>query len=226
MNGSIDSKLQRSLRRAFEMGLGLGLALHSALAGAEEPNRAAALAALHQRFPARFVDPKSLLFADFDGDGLTDFAAFLGDPMSNDPDRILRVVVFRATASSNFQFLASTQDLPSGGQLTQVLEAEGGVLRIDRGGAQGCCAVWRELLKFRWRGERLRLVGVDESILATGDTHDDRGRSVNVLTGDVIVWSLKDHHRTERREHQAIRPIEFADFDYVGAMKELGAWTG
>jgi hypothetical protein len=201
-------------------GLGLAFQLIPASAGGHL-ERGAALVAVRQRFPERFVDPETLVFGDFDGDGHADFAAFLGDPRSNHPDRILRAVLFRATGAGQFKFLASTLDLPSGGNVTQTLETKNGMVSIDRGGSTGCCHVWREILKFRWRGDRLWLVGVDASNLASDGPHDDSGSSVNTVTGEVHVWSLKDHHRVERRSRMAPRVVDFAGFDYERVMADL-----
>ena len=182
----------------------------------------AALEAVHQRFPERFVDPTSWAIGDLDGDGIDELAAVLGDPMSNDADKILQVAVFRGRPDGRYAFAGVTQDLPGDGGVFQNVSIRSQALLLDRDGARGCCHRWHETFRFRWRDGRMRLAGVDVAEGINDGPRDDHGVSVNVLTGDVLAWQVQGKRRTETRHARRPLLVDFDRFDYVRVMEALG----
>ena len=219
---------QRLAGAVRSVGAGLLVALVGA-AGAATARPAApppaALEAVRQRFPERFDDPSSWAMGDLDGDGIADLAAVLGDPMSNDADRILQIAVFRGRPDGRFAFAGVTQDLPSDGGLFQNVSIKGQALMLDRDGARGCCHRWHETFKFRWRDARLRLAGLEIAEAINDRPRDDHGASVDVLTGEVVAWSVKNSRRTELRRHRRPVLVDFDRFDYLRVMQALGPFS-
>jgi len=201
---------------------GLLVSVGCAAGAARQAPPRAAVEAVRQRFPERFLDPSSWAMGDLDGDGVPDLAAVLGDPMRNDGDRILQVTVFRGRPGGGFGFVGVTQDLPADGGVFENVSIRGQALLLDRDGADGAHARWHETFRFRWRDGRPRLVGLDVARGVDHGPRDDHGESVNLLTGDVVAWRIKGSHRTEQRH--AGRPVlvDFDRFDYLRVMQALG----
>jgi hypothetical protein len=189
------------------------------------PPPRAAVEAVRQRFPDRFVDPSSWAMGDLDGDGIAELAAVLGDPMTNDADRILQVAVFRGKPDGHFAFVGVTQDLPSDGGVVQTVSIIGQALLLDRDGADGYRRRRHESFEFRWREGHLRLVGMEVSGGNNDGPRDDHGQRVDLLTGDVVDWRVRGPRRTEARRHRRPVLVEFDRFDYARVSVAVGPFS-
>jgi hypothetical protein len=169
------------------------------------------------------VSEQSLAFGDLNGDGITDFAASIDDPKYNHRGvKNHRIVVFFGAAGDAFEYYGSSLDVIGHERVDQTLEINKGTLRLHRDGSGGCCSRWMEEFKFKMLNHHLLLVGFETAQYAAGDTPDDNGTSMNLLTGDVIEWGVHGKNRYEKKKPKVTTtPVTLETFDYEQFTKSL-----
>jgi len=174
----------------------------------------------------RHYHPGSSTFGDLDGDGIDDFATFLGDPDYNENGvEDLHVLVFKGHQDGRFELLRRSGPIFGHERATHALEIRQGSLYLHRDGSDGCCGHWVEEFQFKQHDGQLMLIGIE-----TGDYHpdgvhqQDEGSSVNLSTGQSEHWIGSDKHRKrQRRSVPGLKPVPLAGFDY---MKFTSDWPG
>jgi hypothetical protein len=165
-------------------------------------------------------------FGDINGDGITDFVTFVGDPYYNDNGvENLKVAVFLGVKGNAFQFYEASLEILGHERVFHELEINGQSIVLHRDGSGGCCSHWVEEFKFKTRNGKLKLIGIE-----TANTHPegisepDTGMSANLLTSRVIKWTDTSKGRREKRMAvPGLNPILFRDFDYNAFTDK---WTG
>ena len=165
-------------------------------------------------------------FGDLDGDGIDDFATFLGDPYYNDDGvEDLQVLVFKGHPDGGFELLARSGAILGNGRVSHALQIRLGSLFLHRDGSDGCCGHWVEEFQFKQRGGQLMLIGVE-----TADRHPDGvnqpddGSSIDLATGQSEHWTGSGKHVKRRhRTVPGLKPVPLAGFDYE---KFTSDWPG
>jgi hypothetical protein len=196
-------------------------ACHAASDGAR---LAQAKAAFDHVAAGKRFHPEATTFGDLDGDGVDDFAAFLGDARYND-DGIedLQVLVFKGRPDGRFELVTRSGAILGNGRVSHALEIKHGSLYLHRDGSDGCCGHWVEEFQFKRRDGQLMLIGLEQ-----GDYHPegvdqpDEGYGVNLVTGQSEHWVGSDKHRKRhRRDVPGLKPVPLAGFNYL---KFTEAW--
>jgi hypothetical protein len=187
---------------------------------------AQAKAAVEQVAAGRRFQVESSTFGDLDGDGIDDFATFLGDPHGNDDDEeSLQVLVFKGRADGGFDLLARSGAIRVHERVSQLLQIRRGSLYLHRDGSDGCCGRWSEDFQFKRRDGPLMLVGIEQgNYHPQGVDQPDEGASVNLATGQSEHWIGSGPH-PKRRRHAVpgLKPVALDGFDYD---KFTSDWPG
>ena len=195
-------------------------------AATDDARNVQAKAAFDRVAAGRQYHARSSTFGDLDGDGIDDFATFLGDPHYNESGvEDLHVLVFKGRPDGRFEPLARSGSIFGHERAMQALEIRHGSLYLHRDGSDGCCGHWVEAFQFKWHDGQLMLIGIE-----TGDYHPDgvkqpdEGSSVNLATAQSDHWIGSDKHRKRhRRSVPGLKPVALAGFDYE---KFTSDWPG
>jgi hypothetical protein len=174
----------------------------------------------------RQFDIDATSFGDLDGDGIDDFATFLGDPhYDEDGVENLQVLVFKGRADGGFDLLARSGAIFGHERVSHLLQIRHGSLTLHREGSDGCCGRWFEDFQFKRRRRQLRLIGIEHGEFhPEGVAQQDEGSSTNLVTGQSEHWIGTDKHR-QRKRHSVpgLKPVPLAGFDYD---KFTSDWPG
>lgn len=157
------------------------------------------------------------VFGDINGDGITDFATFIGDPNYNDKGvEDLKAVVFLGTKDKTFNFYDVSLEVLGNDRVSNSLQIKKQSLYLHRDGSGGCCSHWVEEFQFKIRNGHLTLIGLETmDIHPEGINDPDNGVSVNFLTGRQIKWGQVGKKKKKTTTVAPIsEPILFKDFNY------------
>jgi len=173
--------------------------------------------AFEQHVPTSRFHDYATAFGDINGDGLTDFVTFIGDPNYNDNGvENLKAIVFLGTKDKTFNFYEVSSEVLGHERVSHALEIKKQSLYLHRDGSGGCCSHWVEEFQFKIRDGHLILIGLETANYhPEGITDPDTGVSANFLTGRVIKWVNAGKSRKEKRIiAPTLKPVPFKDFDY------------
>lgn len=159
----------------------------------------------------------STAFGDINGDGVTDFVTFVGDPYYNDNGvEDLKAAVFLGAKDHTFSFYAVSSEILGHERVFHALEIRQQSIYLHRDGSGGCCSHWVEEFQFKMRDGHLMLIGLETSdVHPEGITEPDTGVSANLLTGRVIKWSDTGKKRKQKKiVVPDLKPVAFEEFDY------------
>jgi hypothetical protein len=204
----------------------LVLCLSWSHAEVRSPWLAQAKAAFERYAPASRFHDDATAFGDLNGDGVTDFATFVGDPLYNERGvENLKVAVFLGTAGNTFSFHAVSPAILGHDSVSHGLEIKRQSLFLHRDGSGGCCSHWAEDFQFKMREGQLMLIGIELATIHPEDVKDpDTGVSANVLSGQVIKWAGSGKRRKETRQTvETLKPVPLTEFDYERFTEKWGA---
>jgi hypothetical protein len=190
-------------------------------AGTPSPLLPQAKVAFKQYAPTSRFHDYATDFGDINGDGLTDFVTFVGDPNYNDNGvENLKVVVFLGAKDKTFNFYEVSSEILGHQRVYHALMIKKQSLYLSRGGSGGCCSRWAEEFQFKIRDGHLILIGLETANYhPEGITDPDTGVSANLLTGRVIKWvkranASKGKKEKKRSVEPTLKPVPFKDFDH------------
>lgn len=178
--------------------------------------------AFRQQFPQVRINASYVVVADFNKDGLPDFATFVGDQENRQED--LPIAVFLARPGGGYALHAESAPISGHERATRDLKVKGRSLFLHRFGSDGCCADWSENYQFQLRDGVFVLIGEESASLPKGDTYGEEHTSINYLSGEVLVWSIHAGKRKERRKSFAMPALvtlaSFSDSDHDSAIPQ------
>ncbi|SMC25427.1 hypothetical protein SAMN02745857_02163 [Andreprevotia lacus DSM 23236] len=208
-------KLKRNLLSMLLAGF--AVCANPVLAGPAPALLAQAKAAFEHYAPGAHFHEDATAFGDINGDGITDFATFLGDPNYNDHGvEDVKVLVFLGAKDHTFSLLEASRALPGHERIFYVVDIKRQSVFVHSDGSGGCCSHWGMELQFRQQASRLMLIGLESvNVYVDGSDEQESGTSANLLTGKVIDWSGSGKARREKkRVLTGLKPVSFAEFDY------------
>lgn len=153
--------------------------------------------AFNRQFPNSALESE-IAFGDINNDGAIDFVALAHD-LNNDYDD-LKILVFLGTRDHHFQFYRASGSTYRHQRVSQsVYFNKKGAIFLYREGSGGCCTSWQENFHFQFRADNIVLIGAEISQFTRQHSPDDKGRSINFLTNELIDWQLTGHHRVEKK---------------------------
>ena len=177
-----------------------------------------AKAAFEQHYPNSRFHEYASAFGDLNGDEVTDFVTFIGDPYYNDNGvEDLKIVVFFGAKENIFDFYEISLEVLGHERVTQYLDIERQSIFLRRSGSGGCCSRWGEEFQFKIRNGQLKLIGLETTNLyQKGNiSGTDYGVSANLLSGRVTKWTGTGKGRREKKMTvPTLKPLPFKDFDY------------
>jgi hypothetical protein len=165
---------------------------------------------------SRFHDDATA-FGDINGDGITDFATFIGDPNYSDNGvENLKIAVFLGAKGNSFNFYEVSSEIFGHERVSHGLEIKQQSIFLHRDGSGGCCSHWVEEFQFKLRDGYLMLIGLETANYhPEGITDPDTGVSANLIRGRVIKWTDTGKNRREKKTAvPALKPLPFKDFSY------------
>lgn len=194
-------------------------------AASDDLRLAQAKAAFERVAAGKRFHPETTTFGDLDGDGVDDFATFLGDAYYNDNGvEDLQVLVFKGRRDGRFELVTRSGAIFGHERISHALQIKRGSLYLHRDGADGCCAHGVEEFQFKRRDGQLMLIGLESGLYhPDGVDLPDHGYGVNLATGQSEHWSGSDekHRKRQRRSIRGLKPVPLAGFDYD---KFMQAW--
>ncbi len=186
-------------------------------AEAQSPLLPQAKAAFERYAPSSRFHDYATAFGDLNGDGITDFVTFIGDPNYNDNGvENLKIAVFLGAKDNTFNFYEVSSKIFGHERVSHELEIKQQSIFLHRDGSGGCCSHWVEEFQFKMRDGQLTLIGLEiANYHPEGIADPDTGVSANLLTGRVIKWTGTGKNRREKRTTvPTLKPVPFKDFDY------------
>jgi hypothetical protein len=176
-----------------------------------------AKAAFERAVPKRNFHDYATAFGDINGDGITDFVTFVGDPEYADRGvENLKIAVFLGRRDNTFSLAGISSEILGHERVTHALAIRRQSIFLQRDGPEGCCFHWVQQFQFKIRSGHFELIGVELSKdHVEGTSGDDTGSSANLLTGQVIKWVGTGKHRQVRRTTVPdLKPVPLKDFNY------------
>lgn len=176
-----------------------------------------AKAAFERAVPKQIFHDYSTAFGDLNGDGVTDFVTFIGDPDYGDKGvENLKIAVFLGGQEKKFSLYDISSEILGHERVNHVLSIDRQSIILQRDGPEGCCFRWLQKFQFKFRGERIELIGVELRMYhVEGTSGQDTGTSANLLTRQVIKWTGAGKHRRKQEiTVQQFAPIPLRDFNY------------
>lgn len=163
-------------------------------------------------------------FGDVNGDGVTDFVTFIGNPDYNDnADENLTIAVFLGANDNSFNLYGVSSRLYNHVRVSHSLEIKRQSLFLHRYGMGSASSYWIEEFQFKLRNGKLMLIGFETSNDIQEEARErETGISVNLITGRVIKWDGKGK-RPEKKAVPSLKPVLFKEFDYHAFMEKLGS---
>lgn len=186
-------------------------------AEAQSPFLPEAKAALERHAPSSRFHDYATAFGDLNGDGITDFVTFIGDPNYSDNGvEDLKIAVFLGARGNSFNFYEVSSEIFGHERVTHGLAIERQSIFLHRDGSGGCCSHWVEEFQFKLRDGQLMLIGLETANNhPEGVTDPDTGVSANLITGRAIKWTGTGKSRRETKAAiPALKPVPFKEFNY------------
>jgi hypothetical protein len=196
---------------------------------AHTPLLAQAKAAFERDIPGFRFDERETSFGDFNGDGITDFATFVGyhgytEDENNHPEAGLKVAVFLGGKDDTFNLYGVSSDIFMHMHVSFNLKVKKQSVYLSRSGVDGAYS-WEEAFQFKICEGRMSLVGLEKGRHTMFDLpKDDYGTSTNLITGRVIRW----HETGKKRKESAtilpaLKTVPFEDFNYNDFTEKWGS---
>lgn len=163
-------------------------------------------------------------FGDINGDEIIDFVTFIGPPtyISNRGDEDLKAAVFLGTKDNTFNFYEVSSKILGGErayrEASHALEIKKQSIFLRQHGRSGCCGFWSKEFRFKIRNGQLMLIGVETEEFQEETPEEiaiQTGVSINLLTRQLIKWTIKDNKMQEKKATVPIlKPVLFKNFGY------------
>jgi hypothetical protein len=173
--------------------------------------------AFERAVPKQVFHDYSIAFGDLNGDGVTDFVTFIGDPDYGDKGvENLRIAVFLGGRDDTFSLAGISSEILGHERVNHVLAIRRQSIFLQRDGPGGCCYHWMEQFQFKTRGGQIELIGVElQNDHVEGTAGEDTGSSANLITGQVIKWTGTGKHKhVQKTTMPNLKPVALADFNY------------
>ena len=150
-----------------------------------------AKSAFEKYVPTNRFHDYATAFGDVNGDGITDFVTFIGDPQYNDNGvENLRVAVFLGNSDKTFIFSEASSEILGHERVSHSLEVKKQSIILHRDGSGGCCSHWVEEFKFKEFHNTIALIGLETATHHPDDVNkSDFGTSTNLITGKIQGWA-------------------------------------
>jgi hypothetical protein len=164
-----------------------------------------AKAAFERAVPKQVFHDYSTAFGDINGDGVTDFVTFIGDPDYGDKGvEDLKIAVFFGGRDNTFSLAGISSEILGHERVNHVLAIRRQSIFLQRDGPEGCCYHWMEQFQFKIRDGHIELIGLElQNDHVEGTSGKDTGSSTNLLTGQVIKWTGTGKHRHVQKSDDA-----------------------
>lgn len=229
----------------FVLALGLSPAVQGAPNGATPPGAPAkpaelpvAVGELYARtFPGKPLPVRYGVAGDWNGDGESDYAVFVGDPdYQAQGVETLRLALFLGKGGGDYELAAVSGELPGAPGVFHRLVSRARTLYLYRNGQTPASTdagadsahPWVESFQFQFEAGKPVLVGVEMAEYLSRERPDGSGQRLNFREGSASYWR-QEGGRAKRFE-RSFTPgtyLPLADFRYadfmVDSARRLGA---
>lgn len=201
----------------FALPIFLAFCLSSSHAEDHSQQLLQAKAAFEKYVPTNRFHDYATAFGDVNGDGITDFVTFIGDPHYSDNGvENLKVAVFLGTSDKSFIFSEATAEILGHERVSHSLEVKKQSIVLHRDGSGGCCSHWVEEFQFKMFQGTMSLIGLETATYhPDGVKTSDFGISTNLITGKIQGWAgTHKRSRGKATKVPSLAPVPLSNFNY------------